>query len=384
MPDSAIAKALTRLTRVKTDDHRVVTCYLKLEPRDRSRGKYLIKVKNRVKAVEAALDELALPRGVHDEVVADLGRIVEFLKEPARLPRTQGVAVFACGPLRLFETLALPRVHRSRLAVDRTPLVRELAAVEDEFGTLLVVVIDRTAARFFSVTAFGAEELPGLKAATTRGGRFHSERKNSPGLGEFAYHNRIRSERQRHFEAVAHRLFELNRRHPVHGLVLAGPGAEAGAVEPFLHPYLAERLMGTVALNPKEVTPPLVHQAALAVREAFERASEREIAHELGEALGGGWAVSGVDATLRALAKGQVRTLLVDADAAMPGFRAAASGRLVRHAVDLRGEGEAVPVLDLIDEAIEDALRQRVAVEVIYDEAARPALDGLAGLLRFR
>jgi peptide subunit release factor 1 (eRF1) len=120
------------------------------------------------------------------------------------------------------------------------------------------------------------------------------------------------------------------------------------------------------------------------VREAFERASEREVAHELGEALGSGWATSGVDATLRALAKGQVRTLLVDADAAMPGFRAAGSGRLVRHATELRGEGEAVPVLDLIDEAIEDALRQRVAVEVVYDEAARRSLDGLAGLLRFR
>ena len=35
-----------------------------------------------------------------------------------------------------------------------------LASVEDEFGSLLTVVVDRTTARFFQVTAFGAEELP--------------------------------------------------------------------------------------------------------------------------------------------------------------------------------------------------------------------------------
>ena len=53
-----IKRLLGRLTRLRTDDHRVVTCYLKVEPRDRARGKYLIKLKNRVKEVGQALDGL--------------------------------------------------------------------------------------------------------------------------------------------------------------------------------------------------------------------------------------------------------------------------------------------------------------------------------------
>jgi peptide subunit release factor 1 (eRF1) len=43
-----------------------------------------------------------------------------------------------------------------------------------------------------------------------------------------------------------------------------------------------------------------------------------------------------------------------------------------------------VPVLDIADEAIEEALRQRVDVEVVYDPEARAAVRGLASLLRFR
>jgi peptide chain release factor subunit 1 len=383
MNDSVIGKTLARLTRLKTDDHRIVTCYLKLELSDRSRGKYLIKLKNRVKQVESALPSLGLSRAVRDEVVEDLGRVLESLREPARLPSSHGVAIFACRPLKLFETVPLPRVHRSRLGVDRTPLVRELASVEDEFGSLLTAVVDRMSARFYLVTAFGAEELDRLRANNSRGGRFHPD-SGAPGVGEHTWHNRIRNERQRHSEMVAQRLFDLHRKHPVHGVVLAGR-AEARAIEPFLHPYLAERLMGTVQLDPKEASLSVVHGATLAVREAFERASEREASHELKEGIGTGWAVNGIEQTLPALSKGQVRTILVDAEAGGPGFRGSVSGRLVPDPAGLiRGEGEAVPVLDLVDEAIEDALRQRVKVEVIYDAEARGALDGLAGLLRFR
>jgi len=384
MPNTDLTKLLARLTKLRTDDHRIVTCYLKVEPRDRARGKYLIKLKNRIRDVERLLDAIGLPRAVREEVKADLRRIHEQLREPARLPATQGLAIFASGPLKLFELVGLPSVHRSRLAVDRTALVRELASVEDEFGHLLTVVLDRTSARIFEVTAFGAEEVEDIRADNTRGGRFHSERRDSPGKGEATYHNRIREEKHRHFATIAERLFDLHRRRPVHGVVLAGPGKEGGAVAAFLHPYLAERLMGVISLNPKEVKPAVVYEATLATRTAFEREAEREITHGLKDALGAGWAVDGIDETLRALGRGQVRTLLVDADAQGPGFRSNRTGRLAAREAELRADGDVHPVIDLVDDAIEEALRQRVEVEVLYDDSARAAINGLAGLLRFR
>jgi peptide subunit release factor 1 (eRF1) len=382
-PAAPGADRLARLTGVTPGAHRVVTCYLKLEPRDRSRGKYLIKLKNRVRAVLQALPRLGLERGVHDEVVRDLDRIQQHLHTPHNLPSTQGVALFASEAIGLFEAVPLPVVYRSRLAVDSTPLVRELASVEDEFGRLLTVVLDRMAARFFEVTAYDCRELTGLRADSTRGGRFRGDQ-SGPGWGEHSYNNRIRTEKQRHYEAIARELFTIDRRQPAHGIVLAGTGTEAGAVEPFLHTYLAERLIGTARLSPKGATPAAVHEATLVVRQAWEREAERAETREMTEALGSGWSVNGIDPTLRALSRGQIRTLLVNADASEPGFRCGTSGRLARTERECREEGEPVPVLDVVDDAIEEALRQRVGVNVVYDPEARRAVDGLAGLLRFR
>lgn len=379
----SIAAQLARLNQVRPGKHRVVSCYLKVEPRDRARGKYLIKVKNRVRALEQALPALGLDRGTAEAVHADLARILDFLKQPGNLPATQGIAIFASGPLKLWEVVALPSVHRSRLAVDRTPLVRELVATEDEFGRLLTVVLDRTAARFFQVTAFDAREVSDITAAATRGGRYHGDQ-DGPGWGEHSYHNRIREERQRHLEAAAIELQSLDRKEPVNGIVLAGIGTDAGSLQPFLHPYLLDRVMGSVRLNAKSVTAAEVREATLAVRHQWERTSEVLLQHELEEGLGTGWAVDGVHATLKALGRGQVRTLLVDPDVAEPGFRAMTSGRLALMDADLRGEADVVPIIDVVDDAIEEALRQRVTVNVVYEPSAKQALRGMAALLRFR
>ncbi|HEY9504596.1 MAG TPA: hypothetical protein VIQ27_01380, partial [Gemmatimonadales bacterium] len=228
--DGATERArLQRLAAVDAGRHRVVTCYQKLEPRDRTRGKYLIKLKNRVREVVQALPRLGLDHAAQQEVAGDLERIQAYLRNPDDLPSTRGIALFACGPLGLFETVPLPFVYRSRLAVDAAPLVRELASVEDEFGRILTVVFDRTAARFFEVSAYEAVELPGLRSDSTRGKRFRGHEDGPPGWGEHTYNNRIRTEKQRHFDAIARELFGIDRRQPAHGIVLAGTGSDAAA-----------------------------------------------------------------------------------------------------------------------------------------------------------
>ncbi len=109
-------------------------------------------------------------------------------------------------------------------------------------------------------------------------------------------------------------------------------------------------------MNPKRATAAEVREAVLALREERERAWERAHADAVREGVGTGWAVNGVEPTRAALTRGQVRTLLADG---------------------LRDD----PV---IDDAIEEALLERAQVDVLYDERARRAVDGLAALLRFR
>ena len=147
---------------------------------------------------------------------------------------------------------------------------------------------------------------------------------------------------------------------------------------------MADRVIGTTKLNLQNASAADVREATLTVREAHERESERLRVQEMIEAVGNGWAVNGLPGTLRRLARGQVQTLLVNAESYMPGFKCIASGRLAADARSCRLEGDAEPVIDLVDEAIEEALRQHVQVDVVYEPHASKAIEGLAGLLRFR
>jgi peptide chain release factor subunit 1 len=377
-----VRKQLQRLLKLPSGKHWIVSCYLKLEPRDRSRGKYLIKLKNRVREVIEALPAEGLSRAETDQVVSDLKELQVALQNSESLPKSQGLAVFVCKPLGLFEVIALPRVHRSRLLVDRTPLVRELAALEDEVGRLLTAVLDKTGASLYEVTAFGARKLEDIEGQVTRAKRFRPE--HGSRAGEHHFHNRLRHEKDQLLATVANRLFELDRNESVRGIILTSSGTEADALRMFLHPYVAGKVMGVARLARKGATVTLVQNATLEVREVFERKLERHLVAEMLLGQGSGWSVNGISETLDALSKGQVRTLLIRADASVPGFRCAATGRLTLNARDCRGDGNAVPVPDLIDDAIEEGLRQRVDLDVVFEPDAADTINGLAALLRFR
>src|SRR5216117_680046 len=343
---------IARLAGIAPGRDWVVSCYLKLEPRDRTRGKYLIKLKTRAKG-------LLLNYEGHPEIAANLQQVLDYLEQPNHLPRARAIAIFASRALDLFEALPLPHVHRSRLAVSHEPLVRELLGLEEEFGTILAVVYDRTAARFFEVTAYDCAEVPGLAGIeASRAGKFHGAHSGVPGgsAGERNYHQRIRTEKQRLYAQIADRIFQINRSKPLAGIVLGSVGVEAGAVIPHLHTYVHDLVFGVEKLNPRKATAAEVRDATLGLREESERAWERAHADAVKDGAPRGWAVNGVDATLKALNRGQVRTLLADG-----------------HDDDAR-----------IDEAVEEALGQRAQVDVLYDDKARRVVDGLAALLRFR
>src|SRR6266568_2327298 len=90
--ESAVRSAIERLARVQPGAYHVVSCYLKLEPRDKTRGKYLIKIKNRIREALAALQRQELERALRAQVAADLERVQAYFGEPTRLPPARGRA----------------------------------------------------------------------------------------------------------------------------------------------------------------------------------------------------------------------------------------------------------------------------------------------------
>jgi peptide subunit release factor 1 (eRF1) len=381
--ESAIAPLLEHLTRLPPGPHWIVSCYVRLEPGDRVRSRYLLALKERIKALEADPRVLTLSQEDRLAVERDLARIRGYLEPLRGLPHARGLAVFACEELGIFEAVPLPRVHRTRVMVDDTPWIAELVAASREAEPIIVTVMDRALARFFTVSPAGAVEFPGGFTVSGRGGRYRPDREDAPGRGERDYHGRLAEERHRHYALIAERLEELGRGRPASGVVLAGPADHTAALLRFLPDRLAARVLGSVGLNPTSATSAVVHAAAQRVAEDHERSAAAAAVLALQESIGTGWAVEGARETLRALSRGQVRTLYVRESLEGGGFRCGATGRLVLAKGDCRGEGEPRPVQDLVDEAIEDALRQRARVVIVPRDAGAEPVDGLAAILRF-
>ena len=379
-----LSPLLQRLIAIPPGTYGILSCYLRLEPRDRTRNAYRTQFRARRQLLAGDPVWTSLGREQQSAVERDLDRIAAYLEHPQSLPHARGVAIFACEALHLFETVALFRVRRTRLILDDTPWVAELAAAEHEVEPIIAVVIDRAHARFFTVGATGATELPGLTEPSSRGGKYHSDRHGSPGWGERDYHGRLEEERHRHYARVVAHIRELCHGRAFRGLVLAGPSDQTGALVRFLPEHWAARMLGTAKLNPTAASPADVQTAALAVAEAHEREELTEALHDLNDAYGGGWATDGPRETLRALHHGQARTLFIREDLAGAGYRCSATGRLVLSRDECRDEGAPKPVRDLVDEAVEEALSQGIRVSVVPDMPGADKVDGMAATLRFR
>lgn len=358
----------------------VVSCYQKLEPADRADTKYRIKLKNRISRAADRLRVLGFSHDDREMIIEALDRVEHFFSHSGNLDGARGVAVFAGKDW--MRAVRLPYVLRSRVLVDRTPVVSELAALTEAGNRVLVAVADRTAARIFEVDLEGAREIEGVVADHSPTTKFHGG-DDAPGMGEYRWHTRIREEKHRHFAHVADEVSRALRRQSYDGVVVGGIGVDADAVLPHLSTEVRDKVIGVLRLAPKQVTLAEIRERAMALWADAADAAAADAVGELEGLRAHGWATDGVEPTLKALAAGQVRTLIVDHDAERPGFRMSASGRLTTSSSALKSEGEPISIPDLLDDAIEDALRQRARVVVVRGERSA-GIDQLAAILRFR
>lgn len=399
---------LRRLADLRPEGLLVTSLYLHLRPQDRQNNKYLTLFKDMVKEKRRELERRDISKEVLSSIEKDFELIGAFLSEPKNLEGCRGVAVFSCSGNNLFEAIKLPYVYRNRLMVSPDPLIREIAAIDEEFGRVAVLLVDRKHVRYFLMDIEDlVENVDFLEPLATRAHRFHSggallkgaegtfqirmpSRVAAPNMvqhsyGEWRFHMRIREEWHRILKLAADAAFENWKETKFDKLVVGG-FIEEGLrdIENHLHTYLRERLIGYIEVNPSEARLPEVKEKVMNLLWEKDREQERELIDQLEELSGKGLAVNGTSRVLEMLSIGNVRTLLVPEDFEKPGYLCPES-----HTVSLKPEcpleGEKpVEIEDIVDEVIEEALEQRAQIEVVVDRELQKRIDGLAAFLRFR
>lgn len=314
----------------------------------------------------------------------------------------RAVAVFLASGADYEQVVPLPHPVLDRLVVAETPFARPLAAALTEYPYYLVVLADRSRARLLGVHLGRVHPLREVGGEGASGVRPGPQPDPDPGTGSSG------GEADERLRAVAGLVRREMGKGDFDGLVLGGPAdVRAGLLEelgPSLRPFVAAETAAGPAAAPEEVAGECraLEAAALARR-------DEELMRRLAEGLGvSGLGAVGLPATLGALRRGAVASLLVVSGYGEPGVKCKYCGFLAPEGpagppvLPLRpappvppvspvcpacGQAGWRPVPDLIVEMADRAVAAGGEVRHI---AAGPAaarlrsLGGVAALLRFR
>ena len=373
-------EAIRELAAFASDAGCAVSFYFQpLTPANQSHHDELIQARE---LVRQALRESGKP-GRDAGARADLERILA-LAEQLHGNHARAKAVFACAGRGLWREFDLPpRLARSQLFLGRHFHLKPLLALLDTLPRCGVVVADHKRARVFELAMDRLTEATGLVSAITR-------RRRSDGfMGYEAGHaqRRVEDDELHHLKQVGERLKHLSTRGGAELLAVGCREETWHQLEPHLHAYVRQRLLGRFAADPVSATAGQVRaQVQRLLAEHGARRSRELLREVLGESQRNGRGALGLRNVLRSLERGEVQAVLVSESFAGRGSECRACGRLDSRLLQhcpLCGQ-ETSELADLGERLLGQLLRSGIELWRLGADPELEKAGGIAALLRFR
>lgn len=364
---------IRRLAAFKAEQQPVVTLYLDVDGRRWPRWQ---DCEARAELLLRQAHERASANG-HAGAAPDLERVQSYVKGGLDRSSTRGLAVFASGD-DLWEVFPLPVAVQDQIVVNQSPHVRQLESVIDNNETFGVLLADRQRARMFVFELGALIDKSELFDALPR---HEDEGGDRDRAGHLPDH--INEAAHKHLKRAAHVAFEAYKEHAYDHLILAAPQELGNVLERELHSYLKERIAARLDVAPSASDAEII-EAALAVEEEVERERHAALVARLKDAVGTGNGVAGIDAVLQAVVERRVDTLVVSDGYEQEGWRCDHCGNLAVRGRTCQVCGETMTHChDIVEEALEDALRNSSSVKVCVGDADLDVMGRVGAILRF-
>ncbi|RME44681.1 MAG: hypothetical protein D6791_12610 [Chloroflexi bacterium] len=312
-------REVEELSRYRSEKYPIISLYLNIDTGSPDQDRSLIRLKNLFNKVEDAKNHLSTE--VAESLSRDQERIRAFVREQA-LQGARGVAVFASSGAGLWQTFTFPNRVGRQLEIGDAPYVKPLIRMLERYKPICTVLIGKGKSRIFLLYANEIEEqtdvfspVPGRHDqggwAQARLQRHHDERVIQ------------------HLKATADHLFKMYQDGVFRRLLIGGTEELVTQFQEYLHPYLRDRVVATFPMemmaNVKKI-----QQQSIQALEASERAAQESLLERLESEFGAQkLGVAGLTATIRALERGQIMTLLVNDGFAEPGYRCKSCGHII-------------------------------------------------------
>ena len=366
------------LGRYRSDKYPVISLYLNIDTRSPEQDRSLIRLKNLFHQVEGARE--AMTTDEVESVTRDQERIRTFVREQA-MQGARGVAVFASSGAGLWETYTFPNRVGQHIEIGESPYVKPLFRMLERYKPICTVLIEKGKSRIFLLYANEIEDLTDVFSPVP--GR------HDQGGWAQARLQRHHDERViQHLKTTADQLFRLYQDGVFRRLLIGGTDELVTQFQEYLHPYLRDRVVATFPMEMMANVKKIQERSNQAL-EASERATQQVLLERLeSESAAQKLGMAGLRATIRALERGQIMTLLVNDGFAEPGYRCVSCGHITLNEDDQCPycSGELEYIDDVVAHIIDQVYEQDCDVVFVAGDSnvARLAqLGDIGALLRY-
>jgi peptide subunit release factor 1 (eRF1) len=293
-------------------------------------------------------------------------------------------AIFACAGQHFWREYDLPpQLPKSQIVISQRFRVRPLAALIREGRKTLIVLADRTKARVFELSGRELSEQQDFVNELTRRGKSDGFAGYDAGHAE----RRQLNEAAQHFKTIGDYLTERYGNPGFEQLLIGCHDEQWAEIEPHLHTYAKQKLIGHFRIDPKVVTLEQVKETALELisRHDYEE-KQRLISEVIAEAHRNGKGAIGLRRVLRSLEVGEVQTLMLGSNFQAPGVKCYNCGHMDLHdASDCAVCSKPNTHLEDIGDAIVGhAIRSTIDILWIDNNEEFDRIGRIAARLRFR
>ena len=368
----ALQDVMVQLANFQPATMPVLSLYLNTQPDQHGRANYDTYLRKEFKS-RASLFEARSPE--RDSFDRDAARIEDWLRRSLRAS-SNGAAIFACSAADdFFQALQFDAaIPENKLYVYNQPHTFALARLQDQYPHYAVLLADTNAGRVFTF---------GLGRTLNEEGVSNTKMRDMTEVGRWSRANedsRAENYLMQHAMELIEQLNAIVRSEDIDHIVLAGDEVVLPALRDRLSPYLAERVIGTLALDIR--TPEHEIRAA---SYAFLREHDTKHDLERAEAVlnsyrSGGLAAGGVHDVLSALSNGQVQELFVSGNLEEQHSGVEDFGMLSRFLND----ADNIDELKVADALVSGALKTSARITFIEDVSLLTSVGGIAASLRFK
>jgi peptide subunit release factor 1 (eRF1) len=363
---------MMRLANYQPGAMPVLSLYLNTQPDQHGRANFDSYLRKEWKSKADLFEARSAERGSFDR---DAARIDDWLRTKLR-PSSNGAAIFACSAADdFFEALQFDAaIPENRLYVYNQPHIFALARLEDQYPRYAVLLADTNAGRVFTF---------GLGRTLNEDSVSNTKMRDMTEVGRWSRANedaRADNYRMQHAAELIEQLNATVRSEEIQHIVLAGDDVVLPTLRDQLSPYLAERVIGTLALDIRTPEHEIRAASYAALREHDTRQDLERVEAVLNSYRSGGLAAGGVHDVLSALANGQVQELFLSGNIDEQHSGVEDFGML---SAVLSG-AENVDGLKVADALVSGALKTSARITFIENVSLLSDMGGIAASLRFR